>query len=150
MASTRRQFMAVLGAGVLALAGCTGSTDDGEPESTPTPGSDGDGGATVTMMDTTFEPLTLSVATGTTVGWVNEADFGHDVTAAQFHETAADWDISAAVAAGDSTSHTFEAAGVYEYVCTIHGESSMCGAVVVGDASLETSLPCGGGGGPYS
>ena len=142
--------MAVLGAGGVALAGCTGSTDDGEPESTPTPGSDGGGEATVTMVDTTFDPPTLSVAPGTTVAWVNEDDYGHDVTAAQFHDSAADWDMSAAVAAGGTTSHTFDAAGVYEYVCTIHGESSMCGAVVVGDASLDDALPCSGGSGPYS
>lgn len=99
------------------------------------------------MVDTSFQPLRTSVDPGTTVEWTNEDSFGHDVTAAQFHDAAAAWDFAVDVGPGESATHTFDSAGVYEYACTIHGRSSMCGAVLVGDASLDKSLPCEGGGG---
>ena len=121
---------------------------------------DGTAGAdtTVTMVNTAFDPVRASVDPGTTVEWVNEDGFAHDVTSTRFHDSAAQWDIGEEVSSGGSVTHTFDGEGVYEYYCTIHGETSMCGAVLVGDASLpEGALPCesdgdgsgddGGGGG---
>lgn len=109
--------------------------------------------ATVEMENTAFVPNRLSIDPGTTVEWVNRDRFGHDVQSAQFHDTAASWDhYSGTLGEDDTTEYTFESAGVYEYYCTIHGENTMCGAVLVGDVSLDQSLPCeesdddGGGG----
>ncbi|MFB6353392.1 MAG: plastocyanin/azurin family copper-binding protein [Halobacteriales archaeon] len=123
------------------------------PTASPTPTT-----TTVEMVNTTFDPERVAVTPGTTVEWVNRDGYGHDVTAAQFHEVAAEWSFSQSVAGGGSTTYTFEEPGVYEYYCSIHGRSQMCGVVLVGDVSLDRDLPCegtdaggggGGGGGGY-
>ncbi|PSP90456.1 hypothetical protein BRC90_00610 [Halobacteriales archaeon QS_4_69_34] len=101
---------------------------------------------TVTMKNTAFDPVRASVDPGTTVEWPNEDGFAHTVTSSQFHDAAASWEFDERVPAGESVSHTFESSGVFEYYCTVHGESQMCGVVLVGDASLDASLPCEGGG----
>jgi plastocyanin len=155
MPFTRRGFLGIAVAGSVGLAGCgsDGGGDGGGGDESPTTPSATRSGTVVEMRSTSFDPLRASVEPGTTVEWVNEDGFDHDVTAEQFHDVAADWDFSEALAAGESTTYTFEEAGVYEYYCTIHGEENMCGAVLVGDVSLDQSLPCedggGGGGGPY-
>ena len=111
---------------------------------------------TVALEGFAFNPVRAFVDPGTTVRWVNEDSAAHDVTSAQFHDAAESWDFSQGLSGGASVSYTFESAGVYEYYCTIHGRSSMCGVIVVGDASLSDDLPCesggyggGGGGGGY-
>ena len=142
MSGTTIDRRTLLRAGALAvaggLAGCSGGGD----------GTGGDGGSDaettseITLQNTTFQPVRASVAPGTTVTWTNEDSFGHDVTATQFHDGASEWSLAMSVPAGESVTHTFESAGAYEYFCTIHGEASMCGVVLVGDASLDASLPC--------
>lgn len=101
------------------------------------------------MKNTTFQTLKAEVDTGTTVKWVNEDGFEHTVTSAQFHDKAKSWNFDKKVPGGGRVRHTFDARGVYEYYCTIHGKSTMCGAVLVGGAMLDKSLPCGGDGGSY-
>jgi plastocyanin len=155
----RRTVLRLAAAASIPLAGCT---DDGGGGATPTADMDtemdgdmeGDGGAdvTVTLEGTSFITRTVEVEPGGTVRWVNESSFGHDVTAAQFHDVAADWTVSESLSANGATTYTFEEAGIYEYYCTIHGQDSMCGAVLVGGATLEQDLPCASGGedaGPY-
>lgn len=140
----RDVLRSVAGLGVLtAVAGCTQGDGDGGSQ-------DGDG-TTVSMVNTAFSPLKLEVSTGTTVTWTNEDSVTHTVIAAQFHSQAEDWSFeSASIQAGQSTTYTFDSAGIYEYYCDVHGESSMCGAILVGGASLAESLPCeNGGGGMY-
>ena len=109
-------------------------------------GQDGDGGsgadATVTAVDVSFDPVRLEVEPGSTVEWVNEDSFAHDVTSEQFHDVAADWDVAMSLPAGATVSNTFESEGIYEYYCSIHGQSNQCGVVLVGDVSLDESLPC--------
>jgi plastocyanin len=100
---------------------------------------------TVEMVDTSFKPMQASVEPGTTVEWVNQDSFGHDVTSAQFHDAATQWDFASDVSPGGSVTYTFDSEGVYEYYCTIHGKDSMCGVVLVGDVSLDEELPCEGG-----
>lgn len=143
MSPTRRQFVAIAGVS-LGLAGCT---DGGSPQAA----NEGDS-TQVSLVNTAFEPKRVRIDPGGTVEWINEDDVAHDVTAASFHDAAADWTLEADVGAGERASHTFEAAGIYEYYCTIHGESTMCGVVLAGDASFDGSLPCdssdGEGGGP--
>ncbi|MFB6169059.1 MAG: plastocyanin/azurin family copper-binding protein, partial [Haloferacaceae archaeon] len=74
---------------------------------------------------------------------VNRDGYPHDVKSATFHDTAAAWDYeSSDLGQGDTATHTFDEAGVYEYYCTIHGRNTMCGAVLVGDVSLDATLPC--------
>ncbi|WP_435120038.1 cupredoxin domain-containing protein [Halolamina sp. C58] len=152
MRVTRRQFASIAAAGTLTLAGCTGGNNDGggqSPTETATATSsetaNGAAGTSVAMVNTAFDPVRVSIDAGTTVEWVNDDGFEHDVTATQFHDSAADWSFSTTLSGGESTTFTFEEQGVYEYYCTIHGES-MCGAVLVGGATLEPSLPCESGG----
>ncbi|MFB6228911.1 MAG: plastocyanin/azurin family copper-binding protein [Halobacteriales archaeon] len=134
------------------LAGCGGDGDgDGEPDttdgSTPTDTTAGSGAMeTVSMVNTSFDPREASIDVGTTVKWVNNDSFTHDVTSKQFSDGAASWDFKETVGGGGSVTHTFDSEGVYEYYCTIHGQSSMCGVIVVGDVSYGGSLPCGSGG----
>jgi plastocyanin len=119
----------------------TTTTDSGTP--TEEPPSE----LTVELTSSSFDPLQARVAVGGTVEWVNEDSYGHDVTSAQYSDSAVDWDYSESLGGGESVSRTFDSAGVYEYYCTIHGEGNMCGVVVVGDVSYDGSLPCGDGGG---
>lgn len=149
----RRQLL-ISGAAIAStgLAGCLGGSG-GSRES----GDDGgDGGstsdATVTISGSAYDPIELEVAPGATVEWTNQDSYGHDVTSAEFTDDATSWDFAEPVDGGKSITHTFEAEGVYEYYCTIHGESTMCGAVLVGGSSIGGSLPChaaGGDVGPY-
>lgn len=147
----RRDLLAASGTAAVALAGCTNAYGTGDDDATTDgggAGSESGSGKTVQMTGTAFEPVKLSVDTGTTVKWVNEDPYEHNVQAAQLTEGAAEWDFeSENLKEGDAATHTFESAGAYTYYCTIHGKGTMCGAVVVGDASLSGSLPCSSGGG---
>lgn len=137
--SPRRTVLKQLGTlGVVGgLAGCSQGGDGTSPQD----------GSTVSMVNTAFSPVELSVEPSTTVTWENQDSVTHTVVAAQFHSTAADWTFTSdQIQAGQSTTYTFESSGLYEYYCDVHGQSSMCGAILVGDASLSASLPCEGGG----
>ncbi|SHG84186.1 cupredoxin domain-containing protein [Halobaculum gomorrense] len=166
----RRRFLDRAAVGfVLGVAGCAGDgdgADDGSPSTAdPTATATTDPTATATTDPTTttrvptvvgepttatvelrgsaFTPLRLSVDPPVTVEWVNRDPYAHNVKSAAFHETAAEWDyFSGNYGEGESASHTFRRPGVYEYFCTIHGTGAMCGAVLVGDVSLDASLPC--------
>ncbi|MFB6082212.1 MAG: plastocyanin/azurin family copper-binding protein [Halanaeroarchaeum sp.] len=158
----RRTYLRSAGvAGVVALTGCTGG-GGGQNQSgatTTTTAADGGGGGgspTVTMVDTTFDPLHLSVAPGTTVTWTNEDGFAHTVVSATLTDAGDEWSYqSGTVAAGGSVEHAFPDPGVFEYYCSIHGKGTMCGVVLVGDQQYDATLPCasegggGGGGGGY-
>ena len=128
-------------------------TKDGNPIVKPFDVTVGGGEAsmqTVELVNTAFDPVRATVAPGTTVEWVNQDSFGHDVTSAQFHDVAEQWDFSTSLSSsGNTATYTFESEGIYEYECTIHGSETMCGVVLVGDVSLDQDLPCEGGGGGY-
>ncbi len=126
------------------IAGCTG-TGGGGGQQMQDGGTQGE--TTIIMRQTAFQPSKADVEAGATVEWVNEDSFPHTVTSAQVHDTAASWQFDERVSGGGTVTHTFEDPGVYEYYCTIHGKESMCGAVLVGDAALDASLPCDGGDG---
>ena len=151
---------AVMGTGAVVaaslLAGCLGGGGDPSGEEQNTEESD-PGVRTVTISGTNFRPRTVSVEPGTTVEWVNEGDASHTVSAANFSTDASSWSFSSdTIERGGSATHTFEEAGIYQYFCTIHGKSTMCGAVLVGGERMDNDLPCassgddgGGGGGVY-
>ncbi|MFB6176184.1 MAG: plastocyanin/azurin family copper-binding protein, partial [Halobaculum sp.] len=107
------------------------------PTATATEGPD----PTVTVPGLEFDPLRLSVDPGATVAWVNQSGT-HDVTSAQFHEKAVEWSFqSQTFSSGERVSYTFESEGVYEYFCSIHGRDTMSGAILVGDVTLDETLP---------
>ena len=113
------------------------------PTATATPDQGVEGAdTTIEAVDISFDPLRASVGVGTTVGWVNRDGVAHTVTSARFHEKARSWEKDVQIGSGETTTHTFEEAGVYEYYCKIHGRETQCGAVLVGDVTLEEDLPC--------
>ena len=123
-------------------------TDTATAESSETP-SPVPASVTVEMRGSENVPLRAAIGVGGIVEWVNQDGYGHTVTSDQFDDTAAEWSFEADVAAGETVRRRFEEPGVFEYYCTVHGQRSMCGAVLVGDATLAADLPCESSGGLY-
>jgi plastocyanin len=116
----------------LVVAGCGGGDDDSdnggagggapaEAEEQPAPKAEDDGGASagggvqVSMKDIEFNPGTLTIKAGQTVTWVNDDSVGHDVTGDDFESGDA-----GGMNGGDTYDHTFNKAGTYPYVCSVH------------------------------
>jgi plastocyanin len=118
----------------LVAAGCGGDDDDddgggGGAATTEEPaggGGDGGGGggAEVSMEGIAFEPADVTVAVGDTVTWTNNDSVPHDVTADSFSSGE-----PGGMSGGDTFEHTFDEAGTFDYVCTVH--PGMEGSVVV-------------------
>jgi plastocyanin len=71
--------------------------------------------AEVKIDNFTYSPVTVTVATGTTVKWTNRDDIPHTVVSEDkttFKSKALDTD--------DSFSYTFTKPGTYTYFCSIH------------------------------
>ena len=71
-----------------------------------------------------FEPPAIEVEAGTTVTWVNEDDFPHNVTLLDGR------DVSKALPVGGSATITFEDPGEVPYECSLHPQQ-MQGRVMV-------------------
>jgi plastocyanin len=120
----------------LVAAGCGDDDDDdgggGGAATTEQPaggGDDGGGGGggagtEVSEEGIAFEPAEVSVGVGDTVTWTNNDSVDHDVTADTFSSGE-----PGGMAPGDTFEHTFEEAGTFDYVCTVH--PGMEGSVVV-------------------
>lgn len=101
------------------------------------------GSFTVTVEGFAFSPVRARVAPGTTVTWVNEDGAGHNVVSKRFHDVAERWNLKSSLPGnGGQAMYTFGSSGIYQYFCSIHGQRAMCGAVLVGDVSLDRSMPC--------
>lgn len=104
--------------GVLALGACGGDGDSAPDGPTTTVAAD----ATVSIKNTAFNPADTTVQVGGTVAWTfGDGALVHNVTFADFH--------SDTISKGTFT-HTFDAAGTFDYVCTLH--PGMKGTVTVG------------------
>jgi plastocyanin len=116
----------------LVAAGCGGGDDNGgggsssseQPAKPAKSGGGGAGGAQVTMKDIKFNPGSVTVKKGGTVTWTNDDSVGHDVTADSFKSGDA-----GGIQSGQTFKHTFDKAGTFKYVCTVH--PGMEGTVVV-------------------
>ena len=88
------------------------ATPTTNPTPTPTP-TTASSGNSVSIMNFSFSPASLTVKVGTKVTWTNHDSVTHTVTADQgaFNST---------VPAGGSFSFTFSKAGTYAYHCMIH------------------------------
>jgi plastocyanin len=69
-----------------------------------------------------FAPAAIAVTTGATVTWTNHDNFTHNVSLPGAEPLT--------MAPGESASHTFTAAGRFDYVCSLHPKD-MRGSVVV-------------------
>ncbi len=86
--------------------------------------------ASVSIKNMAFNPLSLSISTGTTVTWENNDTTAHTVTAddGSFN--------SGTIAVGARFTRAFSTTGTFAYHCTLHPE--MTGTVVV------AKMPAGG------
>jgi plastocyanin len=124
---TRRALIAV--AAALAL-GCSGGDNN------PTQPSSNNG-STVAVVNNQFNPATITVPVGSTVTWQwNSGGVTHNVT---FQDGTTSGNMSSG-----SFPRTFQAAGTFPYLCTIHGSLGMTGVVNVTAAS--GGMGSGGGG----
>lgn len=132
-----------------AFAGCGATPGSGAEETDG--GSAGEGAlpdrADVTMMSipqVKFDPEVVHVGVGGTVVWTLESG-SHDTTAyhpdtkppCRMPEDAEPWQSPTLSSVGETFEHTFERAGVYDYldteaVCTKHASIGAMGRVVVG------------------
>jgi plastocyanin len=87
--------------------------------------------AAVSIIDFSFEPATLDVATGTTVIWTNEGQAPHTVTG--------DFADSGVLEPGKTFSHTFAESRDFSYACAIHPQ--MTGTIRVSPAVAGESTP---------
>lgn len=118
----------------------TATTETTETTETATATPDGQ---VIEISGMSFAPMEVSIEPGTEVRWINRDGIPHDVESTQFNDGAAEWDFeSGEIEENEEASYTFDESGAYEYYCTIHGKSTMCGVVLVGDASSAGSLPC--------
>ena len=110
-----RKFLllpAVAGAGLLA-AGCASSSQGSEPVAA----------TEVEMVKSyRFEPKVIEVEAGDTVTWTNDDNFTHTVQV--------DGQEDHKVGKGESVEISFDKAGTYDYVCTLHSQD-MDGTVIV-------------------
>jgi plastocyanin len=109
-------------AAALLIAACGGGTPTGTPAG-GSPAAPG-GGTDVTIQNSAFNPAQVTVAVGQPINWTNQDGFAHTVT----FEGGPD---SGNIAANGTYSTAFDAAGTYNYVCTIH--PSMMASVTVTD-----------------
>jgi plastocyanin len=130
-AMLRKRTAAALAVSVLSLTGCSVSrpaTNSGTPSmsmpamSVTAPAAPVSGDQ-VNIDSFAFVPATLTVHAGITVTWTNHDEEPHTVAASDgsFH--------SPGMGTGATFSHTFSAAGTFDYVCSIH--PMMHGTVVV-------------------
>jgi plastocyanin len=127
----RKPTAAALLASVLSLAGCSAPRP---PAAAPTPAMSMPSmsvtapaapvsGDHINIDSFAFVPAALTVHAGSTVTWTNHDEEPHTVAAndGSFH--------SPGMGTGGTFSHTFSAAGTFDYVCSIH--PMMHGTVVV-------------------
>lgn len=77
----------------------------------------------ITIADFKFQDQIIEIPVGTTVTWTNDDVMSHTTTSDD-----GTWD-SGKLAQGESFSFTFDTAGTFDYICTLH--PSMTGQVVV-------------------
>lgn len=85
---------------------------------------------TVRINGMRFEPANITVKPGTTVTWIHESRMPHTVSGQ------ADGLRSSTLYSGQKFSHTFDAAGRYDYLCDLH--PSMKGSVVVEESARDS------------
>jgi plastocyanin len=122
--------------GVVALVS-VGCGDDGEPAGKASAGGAGPTPSLVEgvvepvgVIDNTFRPGSVEVATGTEVEWTNDGRNDHNVLPVDGD----DWGVEAADFAPDAVyRHRFTEPGTYHYYCSLHGTTTkgMVGTIVV-------------------
>jgi len=84
----------------------------------------------VIMRNSTYQPQEITISPGTTVTWVNEDGYVHNVLSGERGEPTGTI-TSPDIAGGSSFSFTFEETGTYAYYCSYH--PGMSGTVIVSE-----------------
>jgi plastocyanin len=106
---------------------------DERKEKKPAPKAVAAADGSVTIVDFSFNPGTITVNVGDTVTWNNDGPTAHSATAS-------DGSFDTGIfPAGESRSHTFNQAGTFAYICTPHPD--MRGTVVVQASQSGGSAP---------
>ena len=109
----RKFLLPGLAAVALVATGCAGSRASSEPVDT----------TGVEMVKSyRFEPEVIVINAGDTVTWTNDDNFTHTVQV--------DGQEDHKVGQGESVEISFDEAGTYDYVCTLHSQD-MDGTVIV-------------------
>jgi len=109
-------------AGALLLAAC--GSGSGAPSGTPSTAAASNGGASITISNFMFQPMSLTVAPGSTVSVTNKDSATHTLTATGGQFNTGDID--------QNQMKTFKAPmkpGTYHYICNIH--QYMMGSIIV-------------------
>jgi plastocyanin len=114
----RRRLMLAAITGLVALAVSACGTGDASTAYAP---AAADGRLTVVIEDLEFEPEMLTIEADDTVTWTwKDGAIGHDVSGDGFRSD---------VMSTGTFRHTFDEAGTYDYVCTLH--PNMTGTIEV-------------------
>ena len=122
------------------LAGCGGGSGGSSGAQ-----AKGTVGAEVAITeDKTFEPMKVHVAEGEAVRWNNKTDETHTIASDTAADNAVEWEFKQEVKPNGAATYTFQSSGVYPYHQTSQTRFMMCGAVAVGDASVDdvSKLDC--------
>lgn len=136
----RRRFLATAAsASAVAIAGCGGESRE--------PVDPDDIVETIAVTDA-FEPQEVHVETGEAVEWRNDRENRMELASTDL-DGARSWSLGREVGAGETTAYLFENSGVYAYHDKFYSKYNRCGAVAVGDATVEDipTLFCQEGGG---
>ncbi len=87
--------------------------------------------------DGCFIPSTVTIPMGGTVTWENGDTAAHTATGGSATEGPSGVFDSSLIMAGSSFSHTFDAAGSFDYFCMVH--PWMAGTVIVEDEAAEAA-----------
>ena len=74
---------------------------------------------TIIMQNNTYQPSEITITAGTTVTWVNEDSYVHNVLSGTRGEPTGMIE-SPDIQGGETFSYTFEETGTYEYYCSYH------------------------------
>ena len=118
----RRQRVAALVVSALAIASAAAAVHTGHAASAPAAAAMK---PAVTISNYSFLPATLTVDKGATVMWVNKDGDVHTIKSTGGPETFS----SPALDSGNRFGFTFQRAGTYHYICSVH--PYMHGVIVV-------------------
>lgn len=111
-----RTVFAVLAAGSVLVAGCSGASDEPEASAPQVPNQ-------VTVANRAYTPQTITISVGDTVSWVfDDGGMAHDVVAD-------DRSFRSPLMTTNGYRHTFTEPGTFTYHCTPHPD--MTGTVIV-------------------
>jgi len=120
--------------GAMAATGCSKSTKSAATtttaKATTTTAASVNAGAVIHISEYMFSPMSVTIKAGQTIEWHNDGNVAHTVTETSSPRTFASADVNP----GQSYTQTFDKAGTYNYVCSIHPDR-MHGTIVVTAAS---------------